>query len=48
MIRPPPTTPISYTLPDNQEVHLDQDAYYIPEVIMTGNGTVFVSPSHEP
>ncbi|KAK8825873.1 hypothetical protein WA577_001042 [Blastocystis sp. JDR] len=36
---PPPTTPISYTLPDNQEVHLDQDAYYIPEVIMTGNGT---------
>ena len=38
--RPPPTTPISYTLPDNQEVHLDQDAYCIPEVMMTGNGTV--------
>lgn len=33
---PPPNEAISYTLPDNQEVHLDQDAYYLPEVMMTG------------
>ena len=37
---PPPSTPISYTLPDNMEVHLDQDSYYIPEVMMVGTGTV--------
>ena len=38
--RPPPSTPISYTLPDNMEVHLDQDSYYIPEVMMVGTDTV--------
>lgn len=36
----PPSTPISYTLPDNQEVHLDQDSYFLPEVMMEGTGTV--------
>ena len=33
---PPPSESISYTLPDNQEVHLDKDAYFLPEVMMTG------------
>ena len=42
LCRPPPSTPISYTLPDNMEVHLDQDSYYIPEVMMVGTGTVRV------
>lgn len=36
MNSPPPNEAISYTLPDNQEVHLDQDAYYLPEVMMAG------------
>lgn len=36
MSSPPPNEAISYTLPDNQEVHLDQDAYYLPEVMMAG------------
>ena len=38
--RPPPSIPISYTLPDNTEVHLDQDSFYLPEVMMVGTGTV--------
>ena len=38
--RPPPSTPISYTLPDNQEVHLDKDSYFLPEIMMIGNNTV--------
>ena len=36
ILRPPPSESISYTLPDNQEVHLDKDAYFLPEVMMTG------------
>ena len=41
---PPPSTPISYTLPDNMEVHLDQDSYYLPEVMMVGTGTEKTQP----
>ena len=44
---PPPSESISYTLPDNQEVHLDKDAYLLPEVMMTGTtGVASLWPSN--